>query len=109
MALMKELLRQIADTTLTHNERARLRCQLSKELEDTGNYEAAREAMGELWSRVGQRPALEGLKPLTAAEVLLRAGVLTGWIGSTKQIDGAQELAKDLIGESLVHFKAGSD
>jgi CheY-like chemotaxis protein/tetratricopeptide (TPR) repeat protein len=65
--------------------------------------------MGELWSRVGERPALEGLDEATAAEVLLRAGVLTGWIGSDKQIEGAQEVAKNLISESLTKFEALRD
>lgn len=94
MIISSQLLHQIADPTLSHNERARLRCQLAKELEDIGNYEAAREAMGQLWSRVGERPLLDELDEATAAEVLLRAGVLTGWIGSVKQIEGRRRRPK---------------
>src|SRR5436309_6496472 len=109
MIISSRLLHQMADPTLPRNERARLRCQLAKELEEVGNYEAAREAMGELWSRVGDRPVLDGLDEATAAEVLLRAGVLTGWIGSTKQIEGAQETAKNLISESINRFEALQD
>jgi hypothetical protein len=97
MNIPTQLLHRIADPSLPRDERALLRCQLAKELEDVGNYEAAREAMGELWQRVGERPVLDGLDDATAADVLLRAGVLTGWIGSVKQIEGAQETAKDLI------------
>lgn len=105
MNLSNKLLHQIADKTISHNERARLRCQLSKQLEETGNYDAAREAMGELWRGVGHRPALDDLEQETAADVLLRAGVLTGWIGSVKQIEGAQETAKNLISESITIFE----
>ena len=105
MIISSQLLHQIADPTLPRDERVRLRCQLAKELEDVGNYEAAREAMGELWSRVGERPVLDRLDEATAAEVLLRAGVLTGWIGSVKQIEGAQEAAKNLISESVTKFE----
>jgi CheY-like chemotaxis protein len=65
--------------------------------------------MGELWSRVGERPSLDELDEGTAAEVLLRAGVLTGWLGSVKQIEGAQESAKNLISESLNRFEALGD
>src|SRR5207248_5426422 len=83
MVISSQLLHRIADPSLPEDERARLRCQLAKELEEVGNYEAAREAMGELWSRVGERPVLEGLDETTAADVLLRVGVLTGWLGST--------------------------
>jgi tetratricopeptide (TPR) repeat protein len=39
------------------------------------------------------------------AELLLRAGTLTGWLGSAKQIPGAQETAKDLISESASIFE----
>jgi two-component system chemotaxis response regulator CheY len=109
MTISSQLLHQIADPTLDRKERARLRCRLAKELEDIGNYEAAREAMGELWSRVGERPVLDELDEATAAEVLLRAGVLTGWIGSVKQIEGAQETAKNLISESITRFEALQD
>lgn len=109
MIISSQLLHQIADTTIPKNKRARLRCQLAKQLEDVGNYEAAREAMGELWSRVGEYPVLDELDPATAAEVILRAGVLTGWIGSVKQIEGAQEKAKNLISESLRKFEAIED
>src|SRR5918912_179397 len=105
MTSVNDLLHQIADPGLSHEERARLRCQLAKALEDTGNYEAARKAMGELWSQVGEPPVLEGLSSATAAEVLLRSGALTGWIGSVKQIEGSQEVAKNLLSVSLDRFE----
>ena len=104
MIISSQILHRIGDTTLPQNERARLRCQLAKELEDVGNYDAAREVMGEIWSRIGERPLLNELDEATTAEVLLRVGVLTGWIGSIRQIEGAQELAKHLIGESVIRF-----
>jgi hypothetical protein len=53
MLISSQLLREIADPRLTRDERAQLRCRLAKELEDIGNYDAAREAMGELWPEVG--------------------------------------------------------
>jgi CheY-like chemotaxis protein len=82
-----------------------MRCQLARHLEEAGNYEAARDAMGELWQRVGERPLLEGLDEEVKAQVLLRVGALTGWIGSAEQIEGAQETAKDLINESSRMFR----
>jgi CheY-like chemotaxis protein len=105
----QELRHQINDPALTHSERARHRCQLAKHLEEVGNYEAACEAMGDLWPAVGSRPLLEGLSQTIAAEVLLRAGVLTGWIGSCKQIGFAQETAKNLISESHKIFETLGD
>jgi CheY-like chemotaxis protein len=109
MTLVNELLQRIADPSLTHEERAQLRCRLSKELEDAGNYEAAREALGELWSQVGEPPVLAGLSPETAAEVLLRSGILTGRLGSIRRRAGAWEAAKNLLGVSIGRFEALRD
>ncbi|HEX9545186.1 MAG TPA: helix-turn-helix domain-containing protein, partial [Pyrinomonadaceae bacterium] len=45
------------------------------------------------------------LTELEAAHVLLRAGTLSGWIGSARQIPGAQEIAKDLISQAARTFE----
>ncbi|MGI9104744.1 MAG: response regulator [Pyrinomonadaceae bacterium] len=109
MDIETKLLHQINDSTLSCSERAWLRCELARKLEEAGNYNAAQEALGELWQRIGERPNLEGLDQHTAAEVLLRVGVLFGWIGSTRQLKDAQEKAKDLISESISIFGALQD
>lgn len=109
MTILSQLLQEIADPTLDRDRRALLRCRLAKELEDVGNYNAAREAMGELWPEVGARPVLDELDEPTAAEVVLRVGVLTGWLGSTRQIEGTQETAKNLISESIARFETLQD
>lgn len=105
MNLAKEFLHQLADPNLPYGEQARLRCQYAKQLEEIGNYEIAREVMGDLWRGIGHRPHLAGLDQWVAAEVTLRAGVLTGWIGSCKQLEGTQEAAKNLISESITRFE----
>lgn len=109
MKSTKDLLHQIHDPNLSHDERAQLRCRLAKQLEEVGNYESAREAMGDLWGNVGDAPNLENLDQRTAAEVLLRTGTLTAWLGHTKQIEGAQGKAKDLISKSIAIFDAHQD
>jgi len=101
-----ELLHLLADPNLSSNQRAQLRCQIARKFENEGDYEAARKAMCDLWRQIGQRPLLEGLDEETKAAVLLRVGVLTGWIGSARQISGAQETAKNLISESIAIFEA---
>ncbi|HEX8176654.1 MAG TPA: tetratricopeptide repeat protein [Pyrinomonadaceae bacterium] len=106
MASASSLLRQLSNKNLSPDERAHLRCQLAKRREDAGRYEAARQALGELWQRIGQQPNIEGLQPSVAGEVLLRAGVLTGWIGSCNQITEAQETAKNLISQALTVFES---
>lgn len=80
-------------------------CERAKQLEEAGQFEEARLVLGEFWQRVGDRPKLEGLREPLRAELLLRVGTLSGWIGSTRQIPGAQEIAKDLISESAAIFE----
>ncbi len=94
---------QIISTT--RSEEALERCALAKRLEDMGNYEASRRALGELWQLVGDRPRLDHLDEKVCAEVMLRAGTLTGWLGSVNQIERAQEAAKDLLSESAGIFE----
>jgi tetratricopeptide (TPR) repeat protein len=79
-------------------------CQRAKALEEVAEYEAAREAMHPYWNRIGHPPNLDGLSELESAHVLLRAGTLSGWIGSAQQIPGAQEIAKDLISQAARTF-----
>ncbi|HWS89297.1 MAG TPA: hypothetical protein VN282_20150, partial [Pyrinomonadaceae bacterium] len=97
MNLADERLGELDNPSLTADERATLRAQVAADLIHKGRYEAAREALGELWRGVGERPNVEGLGDRAAAEVLLQAGVLSGWLGRVK---GAQDAAKDLISES---------
>jgi hypothetical protein len=78
MTLAETLLKQLENPALSRDERAQLQCQIAADLEHRGQYEPAREVLGELWQDVGQRPTLKGLSELTAAEVLLRAGTLSG-------------------------------
>ncbi|HEV2705747.1 MAG TPA: response regulator [Pyrinomonadaceae bacterium] len=90
---------------LSPDERALLRCRLVRRLEERGDYEEASAVLGELWPRVGERPAVEGLADEVAAEVLQQAGVLTSSLGSAKQIEWAQETAKNLLSESVEIFQ----
>jgi tetratricopeptide (TPR) repeat protein len=85
---------------------ARHQCEEAVALERSGDYEGARAALAGLWNRIGERPNTEHLHDNTKAEVLLRVGALAGWLGSTQQIPGAQEFAKDLLSESIHSFSA---
>ncbi|MFS8084330.1 MAG: tetratricopeptide repeat protein, partial [Acidobacteriota bacterium] len=85
------------------------KCRAAKKLASAGDYEAAREALAGLWGGIGERPQIEDLPPKDQAEVLLRAGALNGWLGSSGQVPGAQAFAKDLISESIRAFEALDD
>ena len=86
-------------------ERAALSCRLAKQLEKVGKYELACEALAEFWPERDGSPSLEGLDPLRRAEVLLRIGAIAGWLGSTDQIVGGQETAKNILTISVEIFE----
>lgn len=106
MNLADSRLKQLDDPTLTLEERTLLRCRVAAELIHIGKYEDAREALGQLWQGIGNRPNLRRLLTGGAAEVLLQCGVLSGWLGSVRQVPDAQEKAKDLLTEALRKFKS---
>lgn len=105
MTLRTSLLRQLENPDLSVDSRAELRCEIARELEDKGEYEEARAVLSDLWKRIGEHPQVTGLQSSVAAEVLLRVGVLTGLVGNKNQVTDAQEIAKNLISESLTIFK----
>ena len=66
--------------------------------------------MRPLWKRIGERPDTKELHPSVAAEVLLCAGVLTGWIGSQKWVKKvANVTARDLLTESITFYESAGD
>lgn len=105
MNLTDERLKELDNPTLTEDARARLRCRTAAEFSHSGQHESAREALGEFWRGIGERPNMNGLGESTVAEVLLQAGALSGWLGAIRQVQGAQAAAKDLISESAALFE----
>lgn len=86
------------------NEQVIKDCQLAEELEDAGDYDGAVQALSSFWDGIGERPNTTDLSPEAKAELLLRAGTLTSWIGYAKSLEGAQEAAKNLLSESQQIF-----
>lgn len=81
-------------------------CELAKNLEEAGEFDRAADTLSSFWDGLLNRPKIDGLPPHLKAELLLRSGTLTGWLGSAKQVAGAQEAAKDLISESAALFES---
>jgi tetratricopeptide (TPR) repeat protein len=101
--------RKLNTAHLSANEEALVRCQAALEFKDKGDYKAAKEIMGRFWKRVGDRPEVKALHASVAAEVLLCTGILTRWIGSKDGIKDAQEVAKNLISETILFFESIGD
>jgi tetratricopeptide (TPR) repeat protein len=106
MTLADERLKELDSPSLAADERVLLRCAVASDFIHKGQYEAAREALGELWPGVGERPDVKRLPPAVAAEVLLQCGTLTGWFGSVRNVSGAQERAKDMLSEAERKFRS---
>ena len=93
----------------TANEEALRRCQGALELRDCGDYDGARDVMAPLWAGIGSRPKTEGLHSSVVPEVLLCAGILTGWLGSRNEVKEADDYARDLITESIRLYEEAGD
>jgi tetratricopeptide (TPR) repeat protein len=106
MSLLTSLLRELENSSLSVNDRVERLCEATRELENTGEYEDAQKVLRDFWPRIGEAPDLTGLEESTAAELLLRAGVLTGIIGAYRPIPEAQTIAKDLIRQSHAIFES---
>ncbi len=100
---------QSANQSLSLSERAQHTCQLAKELEKAGEYEAACATLGDFWQNRHESSSLEGLDARARAVVLLRVGNLVGWTGSTSQAGQEQERAKNLISRSIEIFEELGD
>ncbi len=106
MTLPTSLLRDMETQSSSVDHWAESACQQAKLHENKGSYEEAWRALGAYWPRFGERPQVTGLAPNVAAEVLLRAGVITSAMGGNNQLAGAQETAKNLISESISIFQS---
>lgn len=93
----------------TANEDALDRCEAALKLKDKGDYQGAQEMLWPFWKSVGERPDTKGLHPSVAAEVLLCVGILTCWISSKSETKNAQDIAKDLLSESINFFQSIGD
>src|SRR5207249_298644 len=96
----------VNDEHLPLAQRALNSCRVAKQLEKAGEYDGAREALDEFWPDPEGAPKTRGLDASATAEVLLRIGALTGWLGSSHQSQSSQETAKDLITKSIEIFES---
>lgn len=105
---LKSQLTTLRDQTynLPINEQARLKCDLSKELEKIGEYDKAYEALVGFWPDRTRPPIGDGLDESTKAEVLLRCGALAGWLGGADPKEGTLANAKDLLTQSFEIFQS---
>lgn len=94
---------QIEYAQLTLSEQVQACCTIAREKLEIGDYDAGCAALRPWWT-IGEWPRQEGLSAAAAAELLLTAGTLNGWIASTRQIGGGQKCAERLLSGAIVLF-----
>ena len=94
-----------ANRVLSLAEQAELSCHVARKFEKSGEYDAAIEALSEFWPDRNAPPKVEGLEKKLAGEVLRQVGCLEGWLSASEQTTGGQEVAKDLITQSIGIFE----
>jgi len=70
-------------------------CVIAREKIEIGDYAAGCSAI-QAWWTPGEWPRTYGLSNRAAAELLLTAGTLSGWVASSRQILGGQKPAEAL-------------
>src|SRR5467141_996797 len=88
---------------LTLSEQVQACCALAREKLEFGDYDAGCAAL-QPWWRVGEWPKQAGLSQSAAAELLLAAGTLSGWVASTRHIEGGQNCAERLLSGAVALF-----
>jgi signal transduction histidine kinase/ActR/RegA family two-component response regulator len=77
---------------------------IAREKLEIGDYEAGCAALQKWWT-LGEWPRQAGLSTRAGAELLLTAGILTGWLASTQQIQGGQKPAESLLSGAIALFE----
>jgi len=79
-------------------------CAIAREKLEAGDYDAGCAAL-QSWWRLGQWPCQSGLSNSAAAELLLVAGTLSGWVASSNRIPGGRKPAEALLNGSIAIFE----
>src|SRR4030088_421499 len=94
---------QVDYAPLTLSEQVLASCIIAREKLELGDYEAGCAAL-QPWWKIGEWPNQANLSTAAAAELLLTAGVLSGWVASTRHIEGGQNCAERLLSGAVALF-----
>src|SRR6185295_18504897 len=87
----------------TESEKVVESCRIAREKFELGDYDAGCAVLQPWWT-IGEWPKQVGLSQLAAAELLLTAGTLSGWVASTRHVDGGQNCAERLLSGAVAMF-----
>src|SRR5688572_27162599 len=106
--LETKLLEHIYSSPLTSSEMVQACCTVSREQLELGDFDAGCEALKKWWT-LGEWPDLDGLSTAASAELMLTAGTLSGWVASTRQVQGGQKVAEGFLCGSIALFEQLND
>lgn len=98
------LLEHIHSSPLTPSEMVQACCIIAREQLEIGDYEAARAVLSRWWED-GQWPRIDGLGLEATAELLLTCGSICGWLASTRQTLGGNQLSEGLLNGAIAIFE----
>ena len=96
-------LQQVEPSPTTVSEQVMECCRIAREKLELGDYDAGCAVLQPWWT-IGEWPKQAGLSQGAAAEVMLTAGTLSGWVASTRDVDGGQSCAERLLSGAVVMF-----
>ncbi|MBC8031987.1 MAG: response regulator [Pyrinomonadaceae bacterium] len=79
-------------------------CGIARERLEAGDYDLGCAALQQWWT-IGEWPRHSGMEDHAAAELFFTAGVLSGWVSSTRQTYGGQKPAESLLNGAIVLFE----
>src|SRR6266576_880127 len=99
---------RIQSSPLSASEQVQACCVIAREQLERGDYDAGCAALRQWW-KLAEWPKHHGLSNQASAELLLTAGTLSGWIASTRQVNGEQRWAEALLNGAIALFEQLQD
>lgn len=90
--------------SLSQSEHALACCEIARQKLEAGDYDAGCAAL-QPWWKIGEWPQQSQLSFEAAAELLLIAGTLSGWVASSKHILGGRKPAEALLNGAIAIFE----
>ena len=97
-------MKHIQPPLLSASEQVLARCAIAREKLEAGDYDAGCLVLQPWWD-LGEWPQHGGLSNYAAAELLLIAGTLSGWVASSKPILGGRKPAEALLSGAIAMFE----
>lgn len=101
--IQKNPIEQLKYSPATESEQVMDCCNTAREKLELGDYDAGCAALQPWWT-IGEWPEQAGLSQSAAAELLLTAGTLCGWVSSARHVDGGQNCAERLLSGAVAMF-----